>query len=113
MCKETYNTNINISALEENRKQYFQTYPQENNISIDILNNDCLGYIFKCLPIADRLRSQMGEYSTYVLCFLQTPQDRYRYFFAYIYIYIVYFCYYSLQTLEGSEWEIVVFNKDA
>jgi len=99
-------TKQSISCKSEN-EQYSQKCSEEDNISINILNDDCLGHIFKCLPIADRFRSERGEYSTLYIYFIyHILQDRYRYFFSahiHIYTYIFYFYYYSLQTLEGGE----------
>jgi len=53
-----------IISRESVNKQYFENYPEGDNSSINILNDDCLAYVFKFLPIADRLRSERGEYST-------------------------------------------------
>jgi len=51
-------------------KQYSQKHTQQDNISIDILNDDCSEHIFNFLPIADRLRLERGEYSTLNISFL-------------------------------------------
>jgi hypothetical protein len=50
-----------ISDESENERSS-EEYSQKNNTSIDVLNNDCLEYIFKFLPIADRMRLEKGEY---------------------------------------------------
>jgi len=50
-----------ISCGSEN-KQYSQEYPEMDNISLNILNNDCLEHIFKFLPVVDRMRSERGKY---------------------------------------------------
>jgi len=50
---------------ESEEEQYCPHYPVENKISIDILTDDCLGYVFKFLPFVDRARTiERGKYST-------------------------------------------------
>jgi len=73
-------TKQNISCKSEN-EQYSQEYPKRDNIPINILNDDCLGYVFEFLPIAD-IWSERDEYSI-----------------LYIYIYIVLFKHCFVQTL--------------
>jgi len=79
MYKRKYKNAVNIRnarktinrRISEN-KQYSETYPEQNNISIEILNDDCLGHIFKFLPAVDRLQAEKGEYSTldiYSVCY--------------------------------------------
>jgi len=68
-----------ISCESEN-EQYFQEYPEENNISINILNDDCLEHVFKFLPIYDRVRSEKGirhfiYIYIYILRLSQSSQD--------------------------------------
>jgi len=62
-------TEQSISRESEN-DQYSQKYPEKNNISIDILNYDCLRHIFRFLPVVDRLRSERGECSTLHIYFI-------------------------------------------
>jgi len=59
---------INMSTEEriclegEIEQKYAQKCYQENNISIDILDDYSLHHVFKFLYIRDRMRLEMGEY---------------------------------------------------
>jgi len=58
----TTRESISCASISCENKQYSQEYPEMDNISLDILNNDCLEHIFKFLPVVDRMRSERGEY---------------------------------------------------
>jgi len=83
-------------------------YSQKNNISINILNDDCLKHVFTFLPIADKLRVEKGKYSIlYIYIYIYSVfhmllKINVTFFHVYIYIYIYFYCY-SLHTLENSE----------
>jgi len=106
-------TRKRIYRKHEN-KQYSKKYLQEDNISIDILN-DCLEHILKFLPIADRLCLERGEYSLCTSLHMYFASHTLLkidivFFGSCTYIYIFY--YYSLQTLECSEQKIVALNEE-
>jgi len=62
-------TKQSIFTTESENEQCSQEDCGKDNISIDILNDYCLAHLFKFLPIADRLRSEKGEYSIlHILC---------------------------------------------
>lgn len=55
----------NKTCEKKVNEQCTQEYLQNdiNNVSIHILNDDCLRHIFLFLPIVDRVRIERGEYS--------------------------------------------------
>lgn len=49
-----------LGTMELYGHEYFQNDTQ--NVSIHMLNDDCLRHIFLFLPIIDRVRIEIGEY---------------------------------------------------
>jgi len=64
MDKPIHQNVMNMGEEMCSKNEESQIYPDEDNITINILNDDCLAHMFSFLPIADRLRSERGEYST-------------------------------------------------
>jgi len=79
-----------------------KNYPEENSNSINILNDDCLGHIFKFLDTAERVRLERGEYSTlHLYCISYRFRKIHIVIFysthAYVYTYICIFFFLLLQ----------------
>jgi hypothetical protein len=60
--EESIENFLKISISEE--EQSFFTDIFVDNATIDILNDDCLTYIFQFLSIAEKVRVERGIYST-------------------------------------------------
>jgi len=93
-------------------EQYPHNYREENNISIDILTDDCLGHIFKYLSIANRLRSiERGEYSIlhrYSVSHRLLQIDviyRYRYSRIHTYMYTCIFITVCCKLWKAASWK--------
>jgi len=83
-----------IYRKRENQ-QYSKEYPEKDNISIDILNDDCLAYVFRFFQI-DCGQKEMSIHYTYTLFAIDFSKQKSLLFFSsrtYIYIYI-YICIY-------------------
>lgn len=62
-----YNMGKESNKISERKiatEQYVHKYLQNDieNVSIHMLNDDCLRHIFLFLPIIDRVRIEIGEY---------------------------------------------------